>query len=322
MIGLRNFLTEQDIRDLVRAGQRELALDSSTLLTDAARELTRRLGLKLVAREPPPGGTGGNAGAAPGGSRRSLKRRILGGEQVLGTFIQVPHPVVTEFVGRLGFDFLVIDGEHSALGPADLLGMLQAADHAGAPTLVRVAGNTAEHIAAALDAGAAGVIVPRVNGADEAARVVQRSLYPPDGARGLGPGRAAGYGTTIGSYRQSANQETVVSVQVETREAVDNLDAILATPGVDLIFLGPGDLSSHLQLAGGMTDPQLEEILAVTIDRTLRAGRRAGIFAPDPASARRWFQRGASLVVIGSDLAFLAQGASAARRDSTPVASR
>jgi len=323
------------MRDLVRAGKRDLVIDDSTILTDAATEAAQRLGLRLVYVGTPGGAsTGASTGAAAGATtgayavagaiastrssadRRSIKARVLAGEHVLGTFIQIPHSVASEFVAQLGFDFLALESEHSAMGMPDLLSMIQGADRAGTPALVRVAGNTAELIAGALDAGAAGIIVPRVNSASEAAEVVQRSLYPPDGARGLGPSRATGYGMNIGAYRQSANQETLISAQVETQEALTNLDQILAVEGIDLIFLGPGDLSSSLGLAGG--SPELMAVLEGAVDRGLRAGRRMGIFTMNPADAARWFKRGVSLVILGSDLTFLAEAATAATRAALP----
>jgi len=127
----------------------------------------------------------------------SLRRRLLDGGRVAGLFVQTPHPVVTELLGALGVDVLCLDQEHSAMGPETVHALVGGAALGGVPAIVRVADGTAHHIAAALDAGAAGVLVPRVGSAAAAEAAVRFARYPPAGERGMGPGRASGYGRRI-----------------------------------------------------------------------------------------------------------------------------
>lgn len=239
-------------------------------------------------------------------STDGLRARLSSGGRAAGIFVQTPSPVVPELLGHLGVDFVCIDQEHSALGPESVQALVAGAALGSVPALVRVSDSTAHHVAAALDAGAAGVLVPRVSSAAAARDVVRFARYPPVGERGLGPGRAAAYGRTIPNALATANDELLVAVQIETRAALDALDEILAVDAIDLIFVGPGDLSASLGLAGGIRDPQLEDVVADVLARARAAGRLTGVFALDADGARAWLDTGVQLVVVGSDLALLA----------------
>ena len=236
----------------------------------------------------------------------SLRRRLLDGGRVAGLFVQTPHPVVTELLGALGVDVLCVDQEHSAMGPETVHALVGGAALGGVPAIVRVADGTAHHIAAALDAGAAGVLVPRVGSAAAAEAAVRFARYPPAGERGVGPGRASGYGRRIAESLARADEETLVAVQIETRAALDVLDEILGIDGVDLIFVGPGDLSVSLGLAGGLADPRLRPVVEDVLDRAAAAGKATGVFAADVEGGAGWLARGVGLVLVGSDLGFLA----------------
>lgn len=240
-------------------------------------------------------------------SGETVRARMEAGEQLVGTFVQSHDPAACEFLGGLGFDLLCVEAEHSAMGPEAVRGLVAAADLARTAALVRIASNEPTAIAAALDAGAQGIVVPRVDSAAEAAAAVAAARYPPDGVRGLGPSRAAAYGPGIPAYLARANRDLLLAIQVETRAAVDGLDALLAVEGVDMIFVGPGDLACSL----GIADPG-SSVLGETIESILGsaadAGRLTGIFAADATAANRWREAGADLVVLGSDLGWLAQG--------------
>lgn len=240
----------------------------------------------------------------------TLRGRVLARERVAGPFVQTPHAAVPELLGRLGVDFVCVDQEHSAMGPETVQSLVAAAALGGVPALVRVADATAHHVAAALDAGAAGVLVPRVESAEEAAGVVRFARHPPAGARGIGPARATGYGRRIEETLAQAGEETLVVVQVETRQGRDSLDEILDVAGVDVVFVGPGDLAASLGLDGARLQPAVEEIL----DRAAAAGKATGVFAAGPDEGAAWLARGVGLVLLGSDLAFLAQGVEQAWR--------
>jgi 4-hydroxy-2-oxoheptanedioate aldolase len=237
----------------------------------------------------------------------TVRARMEGGEQLVGTFVQSHDPASAEFLGGLGLDLLCIEAEHSAMGPETVRALVAAADVGGIPALVRVSGNDATAIAGALDAGAQGVVVPRVDSAAEAASAVASTRYPPVGARGLGPGRAAAYGGDIPAYLASANGGLLLAVQVETRAAVDGLDSLLEVDGVDMFFVGPGDLACSLGVANPR-DPGLITTIESILGRARDAGRLTGIFAADREAANRWRAAGADLVILGSDLTWLAAG--------------
>ncbi len=242
-----------------------------------------------------------------------IKERMLAGETLVGTFIQTPHPAVVEFVGGLGFDFVCLEAEHSAMGAETIQGLATAADCTPCETLVRIANNDWFLVAGALDAGAAGVICPRVNTASEAEAFVRSALYPPLGDRGIGPGRVTAYGYNAGpDYRLRANERNLVAVQVETRQAMENLADIVALPGLDMVFVGPADLASSLALPG-MDAPELREAVEKIFATAQGAGKLCGIFAGNAVAAANWMKLGARLILLASDLMFLAGGAAAAR---------
>jgi 4-hydroxy-2-oxoheptanedioate aldolase len=236
------------------------------------------------------------------------KKRMEAGEVLIGTFVQTPHPVVCEFIGgNFGLDFLCLEGEHSAMGPETVLNMVVAANVTRTPALVRVANNEWTLIAQALDAGAQGVIAPRINTGEEAQALVRAALYPPAGDRGIGPGRVTRYGPNSGpGYRRWANEHVLVAAQVETRRALDNLDAILAADGLDMVFVGPMDLASSLDLAPNT--PEADEVIEGILTRAHSAGLKTGIFVASAAQAVRWRAFGVQLLILASDLMHLGNG--------------
>lgn len=242
-----------------------------------------------------------------------LKERMRTGEVVVGTFIQTPHPVVCEFLVGMGFDMLCLEAEHSAMGPETVQSLVAACDRSGAESLVRIANNDWVLIAGALDAGAAGIICPRVNTAAEAKAFVKASLYPPSGDRGIGPGRITAYGYNAGpDYRARANARNLIAAQVETKAAVRNLEGILGVEGLDMVFIGPADLTSSLGLAG-MDDPKLKTTIEKILATAQAAGKLTGIFAGNPAGAAHWISKGANLVLLASDLMFMGNGGTDAK---------
>jgi 4-hydroxy-2-oxoheptanedioate aldolase len=239
------------------------------------------------------------------------RARMRAGEALTGTFVQSHDPGQCEFLGRLGFDFLAVEGEHSAMGIETVQSLVSAAALAPIPALVRIAGNEPIAIAAALDAGAAGVIVPRVDDPTGAIAAVAATRYPPIGERGLGPSRATGFGVDIPAYLKRANEDLLLAIQVETAAAVAALDSLLEVDGVDMIFVGPGDLGCSL----GIEDPTsavLQGIVESIITQSREHGRMAGVWAANTADAARWRDAGAELVILGSDLIWLARGVQAA----------
>lgn len=237
----------------------------------------------------------------------TIRRRMQQGETLTGTFVQVTDPAAVEFLGRLGFDLLCVEGEHSAMGAETVQRLVAAAGLSPVPAIVRVADNTPQAIAAALDAGAQGVLVPRVSSAAEAAAAVRAARYPPLGLRGLGPSRATGYGADIPGYLGRANDELLLAIQIETRAALECLQEMLAVDHLDMAFVGPGDLACSL----GIDDPRsphLKDAISMVIASAREAGLLTGVFAASGADAAHWQKEGVDLVILGSDLMWLARG--------------
>jgi 4-hydroxy-2-oxoheptanedioate aldolase len=243
--------------------------------------------------------------------RSGIRDRLAGGETLVGTFLQTPHPIIAEFLAaNSSLDFLCVEAEHSAMSVGSIQAMVAATQTWDVPALVRIANNDWVPVAQALDAGAAGIIAPRVNSAEEAGALVAAARYPPDGDRGIGPGRATRYGLDAGpDYRVRANAELVLAAQVETKKAVDDLEAIVAVPGLDLIFVGPADLASSLCLAPGSAE--LDEVIARIVSTSHGAGLATGIFAPGAEQAGHWAREGVQLILLASDLIFMAKGVAA-----------
>jgi len=237
---------------------------------------------------------------------RDLRSRLGRGEQLIGTFLQIPSIVSAELAGGLGVDFVCVEAEHSALSRESVQVLVGAASSGGTPALVRVADNTTVEIAAALDAGAAGVIVPRVDSAGEAAGAVRAARFPPLGARGIGPGRATGYGRFVPEYFARANSDTAIGVQIESTAAVRDAEAIVQVDGLDFVFVGPGDLAASMGLPFG--DERVAEKVLSVLGTARAAGRPVGVWAPTASAGRRWLDAGFQLVIVGSDLGFLAEG--------------
>jgi 4-hydroxy-2-oxoheptanedioate aldolase len=237
----------------------------------------------------------------------SLRERLsaTGSGPLTGPFLAVPAPMVVEIACGSRPDFVCIDMEHGPIPPDTGENMVRAAAVHGVPALVRVPGVDAVAIGQTLDWGAAGVLVPRVNTAAEAQAAVEAARFPPEGHRGAGPGRASGYGRAILSAVARGRAETVVALQIETVAALDNLGAILAVPGVDLLFVGPGDLGLGLDAAGRSSE------LATAIDSILTLcatnGRAAGIFAMTRDGLACYGNR-IALGIVGSDATILVEG--------------
>ncbi|MCC5970269.1 MAG: 2,4-dihydroxyhept-2-ene-1,7-dioic acid aldolase [Pararhodobacter sp.] len=242
--------------------------------------------------------------------RSEIARAAAGDRPMLaGPFLAVPSAMVVEIACAAGPDFVCIDTEHGPIAPNVVEDMLRAAALWRVPALVRVPGPDPVAIGQALDFGAEGVLVPRIASVEEAARAVAAARFPPEGRRGFGPGRATGYGSNMPGYLEAARSGTVVALQIETIEALDALDAILAVPGVDLAFIGPGDLGMGLAASG--RDTVLEDAIRVVLAAAARAGCAAGIFTmtrPDAAP----YERRVALAICGSDGTVLTDGFSAA----------
>jgi 2-keto-3-deoxy-L-rhamnonate aldolase RhmA len=236
--------------------------------------------------------------------RSRLRRREL----LLGTMITLPEPATAEILAALGFDWFFVDAEHGPLETRELAAILRAVGDR-TPCLVRVPEAAEVPIKKTLDLGAAGIIVPQVNSAAQAADVVRFARYSPEGARGVGLARAHGYGLRFAEYLGSANDETAVVVQAESIRAVENIEAIVRVPGVDAVLLGPYDLSASLGRMGKIDDPAVVEAVEHVTNTCKSAGMPLGYFGVHAAAVRPYAARGFTLIVAGVDTLLLAGAA-------------
>ena len=236
-----------------------------------------------------------------------LRNKLDAEQSVAGAFLGLRSPDAAELMSQAGFDFLLIDAEHSNVGPETTLEMLRAIDRGAAAPLVRLSETSAANVQWALDGGAEGILFPRIRTVEEVREAVALCRYPPDGIRGLGPGRAGGYGVNMLGYAANANQEIMVMIQVETLEAVEHIDEIAAVPGVDLLFVGPGDLSQLLGFPGEMHHPRILEIGRQVLIACRKHNVHFGILALQEEPLSYWKEQGAQFFATGTDSLYLAQ---------------
>ncbi len=303
------YLTRKEIEEYYARGQKSLVVDEMPILTDEAKETIKRLDFKINLRSP--GGAGKAAAAPPSPPsacvREPFKQRLQQGKRIVGTFIQTAHPVVTEFVGKLGFDFVLIDSEHSAMHVETIQSLLQGLSSTPTYGVVRIPAIRSEYIATYLDAGADALLVPQIRTVEDVLAIQNAALYPPEGKRGIGPGRATDYGLKIMEKKVNPNKDTVVIIQIETREALENLDRILAMGFYDMVFIGPGDLSMNLGVFGEFSHPVLTGEIERIIKKSKEYKKKVGIFAGNVDMAIQWLKYGVDLVTINSELGLLAQ---------------
>lgn len=223
-------------------------------------------------------------------------------EPFLGMFMQSASPELVEAAGLAGFSFAVIDLEHAYYGPEKAAELVRAGETAGLSMLVRVPALEALWIKKALDLGAAGVIAPNIDTPEQAAELVRLSRFAPEGIRGACPSvRANGYGAGGSSFYVDANHATAVIALVESQEGVRNFDAIVATPGLTAVFIGPVDLSVSMGLRGNASHPRVQEALAVMIAKANAAGVPVGALGMNPEGAKALFARGLNFLGYGVD---------------------
>ncbi|MFH1878914.1 MAG: aldolase/citrate lyase family protein [Candidatus Omnitrophota bacterium] len=212
--------------------------------------------------------------------RKNMKARLENGEALLGTWCGIPSPSLAEAIGLSGIDFAIIDAEHGPVSMETAQGMVRAFDVTGTPSLIRVSANEPHLILRALDTGASGIQVPHVSTAADAARVVGSAKYYPAGARGFTPfTRAGGYGTKAAGHTERSNDETIVVVNVEGKKGVNNLDDISAVSGIDVVFVGPYDLSQSLGAPGKVDAPEIISAIKKCVKIAERKGLACGSYA-------------------------------------------
>lgn len=238
--------------------------------------------------------------------KNHFKAALAAGRNTIGLWNTIPGPVVTELLAGAGFDWVMIDTEHSPTDVNDTLGMMQAVAGYPASALVRVASNDAVLIKRVLDLGAQTIMVPYVQTADDARRAVEAMRYPPRGIRGMGgTTRATRYGT-IPDYVARAEEELCLLVQVETAATLPQIEAIAAVDGVDGLFIGPNDLSATMGHPGQVGHPAVVAAIEDALRRIAATGKAAGILVLDPAFAQTCMGWGSRITAVGVDLVLLA----------------
>jgi 2-keto-3-deoxy-L-rhamnonate aldolase RhmA len=240
--------------------------------------------------------------------RIGFKSRLAAGEMLLGSMVTLPSPAAAEILVEIGYQWLFVDGEHGPLETAEVLAILHAVGDR-VPCIVRVPAAAEVPIKKMLDLGAAGIIAPQVNTAQQAADVVAWSRYAPQGRRGVGLARAHGYGMKFQEYVESANQEISVIVQAEHVEAVENIEQIVQVEGIDAVLLGPYDLAASLGKMGQVDDPEVTGAIDRITSACQAAGVPLGIFGVSADAIRPYMEKGYNLVVAGTDTIFLASAA-------------
>lgn len=230
------------------------------------------------------------------------------GVPVIGCVLTMSDEFVAELIGAAGFDFVIIDTQHAPIGVETLQRLMIALRPSPSTVLVRISWNDAAAINQVLDLGADGIIVPLVNTADDARRAVAAAKYPPDGERSWGPRRAARVHGGADRYGQVANETIMILPQIETREAVSNLDEILDVAGVSGIMIGPADLANSLGYAEDRSHQDVDSVIREVLDRCLARGVPFGHFTNSVELAERWIKRGAVIATCGVDVLFVSEG--------------
>jgi 2,4-dihydroxyhept-2-ene-1,7-dioic acid aldolase len=230
----------------------------------------------------------------------NFRASLKSGRPQIGTIVSLPSPAVTDCLSQIGFDWLWIDLEHSPMTLEQLHSVLMA-KHSDCAGLVRVPINSPEWISRVLDLGADGIIIPHVKTRQDAERVVASAKYPPMGQRSFGAGRAHTYGIDA-KHHELANTLTSIVVQIEDKEAIENIEDIIAVEGLDGIIIGPYDLSGSFGKLGEVEDAEIQEAITAVRKACQKNDFPAGIFALHPEQAKRYIDAGFRIVAVGVDI--------------------
>jgi len=241
--------------------------------------------------------------------KNTLKQRLIDGEKVLGCWTMIGNPRVVEILSLAGFDYLVLDQEHGLGDPSTLEAQLHAMSATPTVGVVRVPWNDHVYLKRVLDVGAEAVLIPSIDTADEARAAVAACLYPPRGRRGTASSsvRASSYGMAP-DYVATCADNLLIACQIESAKAVENIDEILAVEGIDLMFIGPFDLSATIGQMGNLKHPEVARLIGRAEERIRAAGRPMGTVPHPGCTWKDMFERGYQFVNAGSDIARLRDG--------------
>ena len=238
----------------------------------------------------------------------NLADRVRAGETLVGTWLYLSDVGAAEVIAGAGFDFVIIDMEHSPADFGNLRNLIMALEHHTAP-VVRVKQNAPEHISGVLDQGPAAVMVPRVRSADEVKEAVQYAKYHPMGIRGIGPYRLSDYGRHMNEAFEQANEKQMLWIQIENKDAAADIEKIVKVPGIDLLFVGFGDLSQSLGYLNDVHHSKVDKV-AESLCRTIsKAGLPMGSAFPGGGDLKPWHDRGMRVFTVAADFEFLSNAA-------------
>jgi 4-hydroxy-2-oxoheptanedioate aldolase len=241
---------------------------------------------------------------------KNIKKRLKQGETLNGCWLNLGSAVTAEIVGMAGFDWVLIDLEHGAGVEKDVLHQLQALEHTPAASVVRIESAQRQRIHRILDMGAEGIMCPRIYNPAEAKAVAGGLHYPPDGSRGVAKMvRATGFGQHFSDYYKNAKDHILGIVQIETAEVLHHLDEIAAIDGIDVLFIGPSDLTMELGIFGQFGHSLFKEALKATVNAAQKAGKATGILLPNADDFATYHEMGIQMIASGADGAFVAEGA-------------
>ncbi len=236
------------------------------------------------------------------GIPNTFRADLIAGKRLIGCWCSLASPITAEVLGVAGFDWLLLDGEHSPNDLTTMIPQLMAWKDSISAPIVRPPVNEPVIIKRLLDAGFYNFLIPMIETVEQARQAVAATRYPPVGIRGLSVSQRHNRYGTVPDYFATVNDHIAVIVQIESREGVAAVDEIAAVPGVDAIFIGPGDLSAALGYIGQPNHPEVQSVIAHLIARTKAAGKPCGILAPAEVDARRYLEWGTTMVGVGSDL--------------------
>ncbi len=240
-----------------------------------------------------------------------FKHAILAGRRQIGLWSSLGSPTAMEMLAHSGFDWFVLDTEHAPNELPDVIAQMRVLANSPAEAVVRPAWNDMVLIKRFLDAGAQTLLVPFIQNADEARQAVRSMRYPPDGVRGVSVAQRANRYGRVADYHARAQDELCLLVQLETRSALDQLEAIAEVDGVDGIFIGPSDLAADLGHLGNPAHPEVQDAIRSAVERCRAVGKPAGILTPVEEEARRYLDWGFTFVAVGSEMGLLRKAADA-----------
>lgn len=241
---------------------------------------------------------------------KGLKQRLEKGEAVIGTFLSLGNPLTSEIVAKAGFDWVLIDLEHGVGSEQDALKQIQAIEHTPVSAIIRVEGLQRQRIHKALDHGAHGIMCPHIDTAAEASLATKAMRYAPEGLRGVAKMvRATNFGVEFNEYHEKQAENLLSVIQIETAKAIDNIDEIAENPEIDVLFIGPADLSMSLGIFGQLDHPKFIEAETKILQAAARHNKTVGFLLFDVGHFQKYYDKGVRFFACGTDALFLSNAA-------------